>query len=174
MIKTKKDLRDYLRQDREKENLNKGGLKTRIKILLNPRLRFLMNLRYYEYYANQPRTLYRKFMTLYFYLIHKRLSYKLGYTIYKNNFGPGLFLAHYGTIVVNKNARIGKNCRCHVGVNIGGYNGGVLIGNVMVGNNVMIGAGAVVTKDVPDNAVVVGVPAKIVSYEGSRHVAYYS
>ena len=50
----------------------------------------------------------------------------------------------------------------------------LIIGNIMVGNNVMIGAGAVVTKDVPDNAVVVGVPAKIVSYEGAKHVCYYS
>ena len=50
----------------------------------------------------------------------------------------------------------------------------MVIGNVIVVNNVMVGAGAVVTKDVPDNAVVVGVPVKIVSYECASHVAYYS
>ena len=42
-----------------------------------------------------------------------------------------------------------------------------------MGNNVMVGAGAVVDKDVPDNAVVVGNPAKVVSFEGARHVRYY-
>lgn len=51
--------------------------------------------------------------------------------------------------------------------------GAKVIGNVRIGNNVMVGAGAVVVKDVPDNAVVVGNPARIVSYEGQRHVSYY-
>lgn len=170
MIKTSEDLKNYLYQDREKENLNKRGLKVWCKLHFNPRLKFLTNLRYYEYYANQPRTFWNRLMTLRYYYIHKRLSYKLGYTIYKNNFGPGLFLGHYGTLVVNKDARIGKNCRCHVGVNIGGFNGGVpvigdnvyigpgakIFGGITIGNNVRIGANAVVSKDVPDGMTVVG------------------
>lgn len=51
--------------------------------------------------------------------------------------------------------------------------GSIIIGNVKIGNNVMIGTGAVVTKEVPDNSVVVGVPAKIISFDGARHVSYY-
>lgn len=39
-----------------------------------------------------------------------------------------------------------------------------VIGNISIGNNVRIGAGAVVTKDVPDNCIVAGVPAKIIKY----------
>lgn len=46
--------------------------------------------------------------------------------------------------------------------------GSKIIGSVNVGNNAAIGANAVVTKDVADNAVVAGVPAKVISYEGSR------
>jgi acetyltransferase-like isoleucine patch superfamily enzyme len=38
------------------------------------------------------------------------------------------------------------------------------MGGVTIGNNAMVGAGAVVTGDVPDNAVVIGVPAKISRY----------
>jgi acetyltransferase-like isoleucine patch superfamily enzyme len=38
-----------------------------------------------------------------------------------------------------------------------------VIGDVTIGNNVTVAAGAVVTKDVPDNAVVAGVPAKIIN-----------
>lgn len=37
----------------------------------------------------------------------------------------------------------------------------VIIGNIKIGNNVVIGAGSVVTKDIPDNSIVVGNPAKI-------------
>lgn len=39
--------------------------------------------------------------------------------------------------------------------------GAVILGNITIGNNVSIGANAVVTKDIPDNCVAVGVPAKI-------------
>jgi acetyltransferase-like isoleucine patch superfamily enzyme len=42
--------------------------------------------------------------------------------------------------------------------------GSVIMGGVTIGNNAMVGAGAVVTGDVPDNAVVIGVPAKISRY----------
>lgn len=97
----------------------------------------------------------------------------MGYTIYANNFGAGLYLGHYGTIVVNPDVRIGENCTIHVCANIG--MGASIIGDnvyispgvkivkpVHIGNNVTIGANAVVNKDFPDNCVVASVPAKIV------------
>ncbi|WP_240053851.1 DapH/DapD/GlmU-related protein [Bacteroides uniformis] len=49
---------------------------------------------------------------------------------------------------------VGDNCYFGVGVKV--------IGSVRIGNNVTIGANAVVTHDIPDNAVVGGVPAKII------------
>lgn len=45
--------------------------------------------------------------------------------------------------------------------------GAKLFGGIKIGDNVAIGANAVVTKDLPDYAVAVGVPAKIISYKGS-------
>ena len=39
---------------------------------------------------------------------------------------------------------------------------------IMIGDNVTIGAGSVVVKDIPDNAVVVGNPAKIIKYNESK------
>ena len=42
-----------------------------------------------------------------------------------------------------------------------------MIGGVTIGDNVAIGTNCVVTKDIPDNAVVVGVPGRIISYDGS-------
>ena len=173
MIKTKKDLCHYVKCDMTRNKVKMGGVNW-LKILCNPRLCFTLNLRWYEYYHNQDRkSLLVRFFELWHYLIHKHLSYKLGYTIYANNFGPGLYLGHYGTIVVNKACRIGANCTINVCVNIG--MGGSVIGDnvyigpgvkiikpIHIGNNVMIGANAVVTKDIPDNSVAMGIPATVV------------
>ena len=49
-----------------------------------------------------------------------------------------------------------------IGVNVRVSCGAKVIGRVSAGNNVIIGANAVVCKDVPDNCVVAGVPAKII------------
>ena len=51
---------------------------------------------------------------------------------------------------------IGDNVDMFANVNI--------IGGVKIGNNAIIGAGAVVVRDVPENAVVAGVPAKVIRY----------
>lgn len=117
-------------------------------------------------------------MYLYHFFVFKRLSYILGFTIHKNCFGPGLNIKHYGSVVVNPNARIGKNCIIHSCVNIGESNGkapvigdnvyigpGVkMFGNIRIGNNVTIGANAVVNKSFEqDNITLVGVPAHIVN-----------
>lgn len=109
----------------------------------------------------------------------RKLSRKLGFTISVNTFGPGLSIAHYGTIVVNDKARIGANCRLHACVNIGASGGkpeaptigdnayigpGALIfGNITLGNNVTIAANATVNKSFEQNNILLaGVPAKIV------------
>ncbi|PKG22111.1 serine acetyltransferase [Niallia nealsonii] len=106
----------------------------------------------------------------------KQVGSKLGFSIHPQSFGPGLKIPHYGSVTVNKKARIGKNCEIHSGVNIGAHKGvapkignnvyigpgAKIFGNVKIGNNVSIGANSVVTKDLPDNVTVVGVPAKII------------
>lgn len=115
-----------------------------------------------------------------------RYSVKYGIEILpRTKVGIGLEISHFGTIVVNSNAVIGKNLTISHGVTIGskangmykGYPhigdnvyiapGAKIIGAVKVGNNVVIGANCVVTKDVPDNAVVVGIPGRVISYAGS-------
>jgi serine O-acetyltransferase len=113
------------------------------------------------------------------------LGIKLGFTIPPNVFGPGLSIAHPGTIVVNPDARIGANCRLHVCVNIGtqagehsavpalGDNcyigpGAKLFGSINIGNNVVIAANAVVNKNFPDNVTIGGVPAKVISQKSSH------
>ncbi len=96
--------------------------------------------------------------------------------------GEGLFVQHgFSTIIAAKS--IGKNCWINQQVTIGFSNkedspiikenvtinaGAKIIGGITIGNNVVVGANAVVVKDVPDNCVVVGVPAYIIKRNGIR------
>jgi len=58
--------------------------------------------------------------------------------------------------------------RAQIGNDVWIGSNSVIMGGVNVGNGAVIGAGAVVTKDVPDYAIVVGVPAKIIKYRYSK------
>ncbi len=91
--------------------------------------------------------------------------------------GYGLYLGHFMCMVISPLTRIGNNCNLSQFLNIGTNEGrGAVIGDnvyigpqvcivedVRIGSNVTIGAGAVVTKDIPDNATAAGVPAKVLN-----------
>lgn len=104
----------------------------------------------------------------------------------KNGIGEGLAIWHgYGAVIhCNK---IGKNCQFFQNVTIGKgkyqgngtpianigngvsvYTGAIIIGGVTIGDNCNIGAGAVVTKDVPPNCTVVGNPMRIIQHEDKK------
>lgn len=68
--------------------------------------------------------------------------------------GKGTRIYQNVTIGNGKGPRIGENCILGTGA--------VILGDIVIGNNVKIGANAVVLTDVPDNCTVVGVPGKIV------------
>jgi serine O-acetyltransferase len=105
--------------------------------------------------------------------------------------GPGLKIPHGGKIVVGP-VRIGRNCDLYQGVTLGGgmsmttfddrYSspgfpalgdrvwvgpGAVIAGDVAVGDDVAVGANSLLVRNVPSRAVVVGVPARVVSRRGS-------
>lgn len=105
------------------------------------------------------------------------LGIKLGFDIPPNVFGKGLLIHHYGSVIVNGNARVGDNCELQQGVVIGvdakragapviGNHvyigaGAKIIGSVMIADGVVIGANAVVNKSFTEKGIVVaGVPAK--------------
>lgn len=118
------------------------------------------------------------------YKLHKLLS---GIQIQLcTSIGPGFRIFHYNCIIIAQESVIGSNCSIHQGVTIGrcfnGQNAGCpvigdnvvifagakIIGKVRIGNNAVIGANAVVVKDVPDNCVVAGMPAKVISDNSSK------
>lgn len=116
----------------------------------------------------------------------RHLSYKTTIQIpYSTVIGPGFFIGHFGPIVINSEAIIGRNVNISPGVVIGstsrGKNmgtpvigddvyiapGAKIIGAVVIGSRVAIGANAVVTKSFADDSCVVGVPARVISMKGS-------
>ncbi|MDW3686379.1 serine acetyltransferase [Cupriavidus sp. CV2] len=97
--------------------------------------------------------------------------------------GKGSKLAYGGiAVVIHRRARIGCNVLIGQCVTVGGRSGHVdvpviedgvyigagaqILGPIVVGKNSVIGANAVVLSDVPANAIVAGVPAKIIRYRG--------
>ncbi|NER19684.1 MAG: serine acetyltransferase [Symploca sp. SIO1C2] len=105
--------------------------------------------------------------------------------------GKGLYMPHPVGITIHTDAKLGENCNLgqHVTIGVGGRGenrgipklgdrvfvgpGACIFGSITIGNDVAIGANAVVTKDLPDNAVAVGIPAKIINYKGSQHLIDY-
>jgi len=92
--------------------------------------------------------------------------------------GGGLIIPHPNGIVIHPDAVIGPNCLVFQQVTIGtGSKAGVprigghvdigagakVLGGIIIGDNVKIGANSVVLSDIPDNCVAVGVPARIIS-----------
>lgn len=147
-----------------------------------PLLHFQLMLRKAEYYENCRKDILGRIYLVILKLKLMRLSTHLGFTIPRHVFGPGLSIAHWGSIVVHPDVRVGRNCRIHSAVNIGVFNGkcpsignnvyiapgAKLFGGITIGDNVTIGANAVVNKDVPSNVTVGGIPAKIISGKGSK------
>ncbi len=154
----------------------KSFLKTYLK---EPGFNFLVWLRLGKSFKSTPfRYLFR--------VVLNRKKIRFGIDISPDaSIGEGFYIGHFGHIVVNSSTVIGKNCNISQGVTIGIANtgekkgvpsigdqvyiapGAKIIGRIRIGNNVAIGANAVVTNDIPDYSVVVGVPARVVSKDGS-------
>ncbi len=175
MIKSKKDYKYYLRCDCLSNNYDYKRIN---RPFFNNTIKFLKILRKCEYYVNCKKSFL--FTPIKFFLKIKlnRARLKYGWQIPLNVCSEGLSLPHCGPIIINSKAKIGKNCRIHVGVNIGtkaGFSdlcptigdnvyigpGAKIFGDIIIGNESAVGANAVVTKSFPEgHCVLVGVPAK--------------
>lgn len=136
---------------------------------------YLKTLRKANYYYENNRFLY----LLYGYFLYKK-SLKYGFQISPQaKIGRGLYLGHFGTIIVGNEVEIGDNVNLNPNVIIGRENrgvregspklgnrvwvgtGSVIVGNIKIGSNVLIAPNTYVNFDVPDNSIVIGNPAVI-------------
>ncbi len=116
--------------------------------------------------------------------IHRHYSHKYGFQVYPSmKIGYGFCLGHAICVVINPQTIIGNNvnisqftqigtstdCAAIIGDNVSISPMVSLVNGVHIGSNSTIGTGAVVTKDVPGNATVVGVPAKVLHYNRPGH-----
>jgi len=182
MIQSKDDYKFYLEADKIALNIVNNWN----NFLFNDIWQFEKLLRRSEYFLNCKKSkIWRPYL---FYLKYRldRSGKKLGYTIPPNVFGPGLSIAHHGTIVVSDHAMVGANCRIHTCVSIGVKAGtsdlaprigdhvyigpGVkLFGDITIADGIAIGANSVVNKSFLEPKITIaGIPAKKISEKGSE------
>lgn len=145
--------------------------------------RYIVWMRLCSYFMDRRIWLPIYFLSL-VYLRH--LQFKSGIQIsWKTIIGDGFYIGHFGNIVVSPMAVLGKNINISQGVCIGAANrgsrqgaatignsvyigpGSKIVGAVNIGDDVCIGANAVVTSDIVTHACVGGVPATILSMNGT-------
>jgi serine O-acetyltransferase len=188
VINSYRDLTEFISADKKSQ----GGGNFIRKVIFSPVFRFTVLLRINEYLQNRrvfyPLRIIPKFW-------FRRLGVRLGFSVPLNVFDRGLGIVHYGLLIVNPDAQIGKFCRIHAGVNIGGSAGfrkpgdtkryapvignncyigpgAKLFGPIHIGDNTVIGANAVVNKSFKGNCTLGGIPAKIISDKNSEGMIF--
>lgn len=168
--------KSILLADFNRYNLSKINFSTLIFVFIShpiPGLKFLTIFRLTQYYRRKNRVLF-----YFFFLWLRNLKVKYGFDIsYRTQIGKGLYIGHFGNIVIHGDSIIGENCNISQGITIGVSNYGdkkgiptignrvfigpnaCVFGNITVGNNVTIGANVVVTDSIPDGKTVL--PSKM-------------
>ncbi|MGY5847695.1 serine O-acetyltransferase [Salegentibacter sp. HM20] len=100
---------------------------------------------------------------------------------YSAEIGDFCYIGHFGGVIINPKAKIGENCNISQGVTIGISGKGskrgvpvignnvyigvnvVVAGNIFIGDHVVIASNSLVTRSIPSNKTVMGVPAEVIS-----------
>lgn len=195
MIRTKKDLREYLEAD-SKNFKGCIGVQGFVSSLIRTPVsdqkyiwKYIKTMRYAEYYINKYHS-YKTPMALYF--LHKLRKYGriTGFQIHPGTVGKGLTIWHWGPIIIGGKSKLGENCVLRppillghktsdapapiVGDNVEINSGAKLIGAITIGDDVIIGANAVVTHDIPSHSIITGIPAKVIKTRKSINESWTS
>lgn len=187
MIKTKQDLKFYIAED-AKRNGCYGFFRYVALLLMGYEsacaFRYIKCMRKCEYHLNNAKnSIWHKAWSIYYKLKLSRLGMRYNIRIRPNTCGYGLRLMHLsggGGILLNIKSA-GNYCGFNAGVLLGNIDnadnrpilgdyvafgpGAKAFGKLHIGNNVFVAPNAVVTKDVPENAIVGGIPAKILKFK---------
>ena len=171
----RRDLKDYLQADLYRYS----GTKSRWHLLkaISPSLPAFRYTYLLRHAAAFPKD---SLMGFFFRILLRHYSYKYGYQIMPNTkIGKGLYIGHWGPVVINGQVEIGQNCTLAHVVTIGQVNrgkyagvpkignkvwigaGAVVVGKIVIGDNVLVAPNAYVNFDVPSNSIVSGNPAII-------------
>lgn len=166
-----------------KEDLKANGGNFLKKILFNHSFKIIFWFRICQYLHTQHNP-FRHIA----YLIYRHYEFKYGIQIGLNQtIKGGIRFPHFSGIVCGA-IYIGKNLTMYQCTTIGAthgkgaptlgdnvilFAGAKVVGNVKIGNNVVIGANTVVTKDIPDNAIIVGNPSRIISLDSKKITQYF-
>ena len=182
MIKTKDDLQYYLLCDR----LARGETKARPSLWGDKLWKFQILYRKTEYHYNNREKLWHKLAYLLTYFRFRRQRDRLCSELPLNVFAEGLVIWHGQNIIVNENARVGRNFSISAGCCIGQAKGqspvigdhvemtlgSRVLGGVTITHDVTIGAGALVLKDIDTPYTTWGgLPAKCISQNPNEYVA---
>lgn len=178
MIQTKNELKEIIAKDRTRYEIRKPRF---LGWLFGDEtysiVSYLKTLRYLEYYSQHRCSISGFVMHCFYFFKHRRQRVKTGVYINVNTCGGGIYIPHCaGGVYVNcvragENLTISSGCVLGVkgsepgpilGDNVEVAIGSKIIGNVKIGNNVIVAPNSVVITDIPDNAIVSGVPAKII------------
>ncbi len=190
MIITREQLDDCLKIEKQfynSTNTTSRSIKNYFMAGRNVELwKYIKALRRLEYYYNnRNKNLFFGFMNLLYARKFNKLGFKLGIELERGVFDEGLKIYHTQGIVVNGDAKVGKNCILH-GANVIGNMGNDLkapvigddvrlgagakvLGDVYIADNVQIGAGAVVLHSCYEKgALLVGIPAKVHTHNSKK------
>lgn len=164
----------YINKELEIIKKKDPAIKSNLEVLLYPSFKVMI------YY----RLAHKLYLNNHFFLARflcERAKRKTGIEIHPGaQIGDDFFIDHGSGVVIGETAIIGNNVTIYHGVTLGGTSlekvkrhptimdnvmigaGAKILGNIVIGENTKIGANAVVTKDIPNDSVVVGIPGKCI------------